>query len=550
MKAKSIRARIRYYYLITLAIFVLILGVMMFYEVNKMVEITSSELATLYSREVLVDVNSLLEQEIDLTVNMSKDHSVIKWLENEKDPIIKSIATRSLEGYRKILYGHNLFVVIGESQNYYNNENVITYEELSPIGVVDKDIKEDIWYFNSMKMNEEYDLNIDLDRFLNTLRVWINVKVLNGNGEPVGVIGTGLHLEPFIDHIFENKHNKATKSIIIYEFGAIQLDSSIGNIKENSYEISETREKTVFRLSSSSEFETFVKSYLEDPLEPRIFKLNDERFDFIVLSPISKTKWHVVTLFNSKSLYSFERFRNVFIIIGLLIIIILLISNFVADRIFINLFEKLNESLTNNMDLENIKIYGVNRNDEFGLLAGNIQKLKDSLDNNSHNLEVRVAERTTELDELYKKIALNEKKLDRIISTVPVGIFVLDSKREYVFGNAAFLKIFEIVDTNFFKIWLENDPAAIFEIREEYFDMFRRLSNDELIEHEVFRLNTFSGHVFWGELSLNKVLEIDGTIHYEGLLIDITAQKMNEAKLIDQATLDGLTGTYLRNPFN
>lgn len=95
-----------------------------------------------------------------------------------------------------------------------------------PSGTLSSENQADIWYFKTMQTNQDYLLNIDSDRFLNTLRSWINVKVVS-DGKVQGVIGTGLYLDPFIKDIFGKRKNTGAKSVIINEFGAIQMDSDI-----------------------------------------------------------------------------------------------------------------------------------------------------------------------------------------------------------------------------------------------------------------------------------------------------------------------------------
>jgi len=84
----------------------------------------------------------------------------------------------------------------------------------------------DVWYYNFIKLNKEYDLDVDTDEAAgNKLTVFINHRLTGYNGELLGVTGVGLNLDAITDML--KSHNDIYKSEIylVDRKGTIQVHS-------------------------------------------------------------------------------------------------------------------------------------------------------------------------------------------------------------------------------------------------------------------------------------------------------------------------------------
>jgi len=89
----------------------------------------------------------------------------------------------------------------------------------------------DVWYYNFIKSNKEYDLDVDTDEAAgNKLTVFINHRLTGYHGELLGVTGVGLNLDA-ISKMFK-MHNDIYKSEIylVDRQGTIQVHSDEGII--------------------------------------------------------------------------------------------------------------------------------------------------------------------------------------------------------------------------------------------------------------------------------------------------------------------------------
>ncbi len=385
---------------------------------------------------------------------------------------------------------------------------------MTPIGVLDENQPEDIWFFNTLSMNRKYDLNIDVDRFINTMRVWINVKVIDSSGNTIGVLGTGLHLEPFLSEIFTLREDKGTKSLIIDEFGAIQLDSNVYNIKENSYEDPNSIDKTIFALSDDPVFTDAVNGYLNMSREPTLVEINEDRYDIMVLSPIRNTRWNVVTFFNSGTLYGHGIYRTLIYTSVILSLIIILFTNMITPRIIQTPIRRLNRkiaSIRSHGDEWSIEDHELH---ELGTLVSEIGEMKDHLTKEFVTLKEHLEERIEMLESVTVKAEKHEQRHLRIVKNIPVGIFILDKDRNFIFGNPALLNMFEIKNSEQLGILFKNSPESLFKNKDIFEELTHKLKSLDRVEDVEVDLISLNDNPFKGLMTLYKVEENDGKLFF------------------------------------
>lgn len=509
----------------------------------------SKEFASLYAVEVVGEMNTAIQREIALSQKSANTLAILDWFTDEFNQDKKSTAISEINQFNTLYKDHNTFVVVDASKNYYYIGIDDTIETSVPRGHLSEAFYDDLWYFKALDYESPYMLNVDVDRFLGTMRVWINTKVYD-KGHVIGVIGTGLYLDPIIDNIFGNSDSLSGKAVIINEHGAIQLDTDRSKILQNSFEPNPSIEQTIFRYADASAHQDEILSYLNAPDKPLVLTLHQGEYDFIVITPIKDTSWHVATFFTSQAIFNFQNFTPMIIGVIFVFIPLALLLAWIIHRIAVRPLESLNNSLLNQSVEFDFEVYGTARKDEFGSLAKNIQIMKNQLNDYSRNLEHEIGTRTRDLESAYTQIAINEKRLHRLFTSIPVGIFILDRGKNYVYGNPFFISQFGYDSESEFTHQLNTDFKQFFasEVHyQAYCDLITGKNHTLSIEVELLRGDRTT---FWAEIYLNEAVNETADWAYEGILINIQNTKDYEDKLLNMAVTDRLTSLYNRHHFD
>ena len=223
----------------------------------------------------------------------------------------------------------------------------------------------------------------------------------------------------------------------------------------------------------------------------------------------------MITFFDSNSLFSLSSFESIGLMLLLILIVLMSVLSFIVHRIFMKPFEALNESIETKGSVVDGKIFGLDRADEFGLLANTIQQMKDRLDFYNKDLETEVAHSSQELDIAYHRIISNEKRLNKL-----------------------------------FKNSFYENPKTFFVNPLEYDQLMSTLSGNPETAKFQLQMKNLAGKFFWIEMILIQMSNNSESIGYEGILINIQDKKDFEQKLIDLAMVDRLTGLYNRHYFD
>ncbi|MBN2220791.1 MAG: cache domain-containing protein, partial [Vallitaleaceae bacterium] len=342
----------------------MIVAILITLQIFTISEDISVNYAGMYADEIVNSVNENLSVDLAVIEAFSKRHEIIDWFLDEEDSEKKEIAFQEFELMREQLLNQNYFVAVDQTKNFYyvdnttkdiNTEGDKTY---APTGILSETEILDNWYFETKNMKQQYDLNIDLDRYLNILRVWINYKVVAGD-EVIGVFGTGIEITGFIKEVLTQHAQNGTKTFVIDSSGMIQLDADSINIRENSFQENVNLDQGITNIVSSNEFDRIMKDYLLNPNQETIFSIEGSTYDYIAVSPIKDTGWHVITLFDSKSLFQKSDFLPIVLIVIILFLAYTVIISQIINRLFIVPFYQLNRSIMEKGNQLGGRIFGL-----------------------------------------------------------------------------------------------------------------------------------------------------------------------------------------------
>ncbi len=481
-------------------------SLIMTYELSKITTDLSKQYSSLYSSELIGHIESKLNRETALALKASTTEVILDWMSEESNSSAKYNAYNELMNFNNSFGSGNSFVAISGSGNMYYLNSETTLFNFKPSESIEVTSEDKNWYSEALESDKPYLLSINYNQYTDQTFVWINVKVVD-KGEILGIIGTGVNLDDLIEEIILDHHEVGISSIIIDDKGIIQIDSDVINkINKN--------DRTLRKYVAFESFHEQVQDYLDNPNEVTVIKLRSSPYAYAVLAPIMSTNWHVVSFMESGVFFNPNRFLFVTFFILLIIMTVGAIISYSVRKLFVKPFTLLVSSLDQNDSNYETKIYGLDRNDEFGTIANSINHLTD-----------------------------------RLVRSVPVGLFLLDKNGDFLFGNKYFLDQFGLDSNDAFIDRYGSTLEELFTSSNDY-EVFIKTIHENLTLY-VFEteLRKADYRHFWAELHLTKVSKDNG-YEYEGILLNIQLKKEYESELINLATTDPLTSLYNRRHFD
>ncbi len=155
---------------------------------------------------------------------------------------------------------------------------------------------------------------------------------------------------------------------------------------------------------------------------------------------------------------------------------------------------------------------------ELGTLVSEIGEMKDHLTKEFVTLKEHLEERIEMLESVTVKAEKHEQRHLRIVKNIPVGIFILDKDRNFIFGNPALLNMFEIKNSEQLGILFKNSPESLFKNKDIFEELTHKLKSLDRVEDVEVDLISLNDNPFKGLMTLYKVEENDGKLFFEGIL--------------------------------
>ena len=338
----------------------------------------SENFARFYSIETVGKFSLFINQDLSLIRKVSRSSAVTAWFADEDNAEKRAAAYNEMMDYADLLQSPTLYFGINGSLNEYSIEARESLENFLPFDILDPSIEYNDWYYECINSENEFTLNIDIDKVTNTWRLWINHKVYNGS-KVVGVFCSGLSFTDVVDHLFVNYTEKEVKGYVIDKNGIIQMDSAMSRF------YSSEEGNSIYDISHHPVFISAVESYLNNisgffdlGSEPVVFKHDNGSFGYVSIAPITGTDWSVVAFYNSRSLFNAASLLPL-IIMMLSALLIYTVANTVIMRMLVlKPLNRLTLSLSDSFSGAD-EIAGNDRKDEIGDLARTIMRMRENL---------------------------------------------------------------------------------------------------------------------------------------------------------------------------
>ncbi|MEG1810117.1 MAG: diguanylate cyclase [Clostridia bacterium] len=275
----------------------------------------AEHVSTLAADGIYYRINKTLSEPISVSATMANDNLLKSVLYDEEYHLDDEDYTQQLADYLyayKEKYSYDsVFLVSAQTNRYYHFGGIDRV--LTPYS------SENIWYYDLLRNDDDYSLNIDNDEASNdSITVFINYKIKDKDGAILGIIGVGLEIDSLQALLSEYDKEFNVVISLIDDQGVIQLSS-----KTTGYE-----HINLFENSSLVDFKDVLTSKQNDQ---RAFWCTSEKSkSYIVSQYVSNLKWHLIlendmTQLNNQ--LNIQLYKGIGIIIFIIMFVLFTITN-------------------------------------------------------------------------------------------------------------------------------------------------------------------------------------------------------------------------------
>ncbi len=367
-----------------------------------------------------------LEREIGLARQMADSSTLVNWATSPEDKALQSDAIREMESFRSNFRDNSYFVALRDSRRYYYNNANNEFANDQFRYILDPDKPEDAWFFQLIEEGRNFHLNVNPDTELGVAKLWIDVLMRDEEDRIVGMVGTGLDLDAFLQDIVDIDQEGITTLFVDYN-GAIQLYRDRNYIDFASIIKPEGQKSTVDLLFDNPEDKQKVLGMLQ-LLKNRggatgavesSFVTVDGRKHLAGVAFLPAIGWFEITLLDLETLLPRSYlWPLVAVFLTSLLVTLILFHLIIRSRILKPLVSL--ESAVEKVRGGSFALPHLEKPDnEIGRLASHFETMTDTLEHSTRELERKVAQRTDELNRLARVDALtglkNRRGLDEAL---------------------------------------------------------------------------------------------------------------------------------------
>lgn len=277
------------------------------YQANYRASLDNVEqVSSLTTEGIYYQLTSMFTKSVNASLTMAHDSLLVEHLlEEEKyfrDEDYIQTTRNYLETYQEKYGFDSVFLASTATKNYY------TFTGLDRI-LIEND-PENTWFFNLLKNDQEYSLNIDNDQVKgadNAITVFVNCKVKDSKGNVLGIIGVGVQIEHLKELLLSYEKKFKLETYLINKKGTIEVSTTYTGYEEKNW----------FEIYGQTNIKKEMLAWKEDSVNLEMWINSSENTidkDYIVTRYIPELSWHLIVRQNTGKLISEIRnsiFRHV-----------------------------------------------------------------------------------------------------------------------------------------------------------------------------------------------------------------------------------------------
>jgi len=349
-----------------------------------------------------------MEKEIAMSRKLAQDPLIQKWVVNQQDKDLTRQVQEQLDNYRDFISSGTHFLAVKSSLNYY-------LEDIEqPAKTLKKDSTADNWFFEALERNEDYSLNVDYQESLGEIRLWINVTVRDENGNAIGLAGSGIYINDFLNEIIIHEDNNL-KTVLINDQGQIQGHEDRTIMDQNGMSKTDETKITIYDLLKDQQESKLIQQMIyeiKDSSSIKILELKYEGKDCMAaMGFIPQLNWYNLVMIEKDTVMSWRDFLPLILLFVVSALVIILSIIFFFTKLITKPIRKLTlaAEVISKGDYD-IHI-PVEKENEIGLLGISFNTMTEKVKQYTENLEFLVDERTKELQQTNEELFSAQKRI-------------------------------------------------------------------------------------------------------------------------------------------
>ena len=389
-------------------------------------------------------ITAPISRELMLSQRLAQSQFTREWLLDEHNPEKTERFFTEAQGYLEAFRDQVYFVINTQSHHYYFNEAGAEFSR-APRYTLEPGSQDDAWYFNLRENIGAYNINVNPDTELGTTRIWLNVPARE-EGRLIGLVGTGLDLTRFIDELLQIEEAGVTPMLLDRQ-GRIQAHPDADQIAYGSGAGVDSDQRSLLHWVPEAERAGIEQALERSRGHPERVVLHRAPLDgvthLLALAYMPDLDWHLVAAvdLNVVDVVSGRWWLTILLGLGLIVLLLLAAVAFSVERILIRPLSHLQQSAT---AISNGR-YDVNlppaADDEIGDLARAFDSMVRTVQSHTQELESKVKERTRDLENSNREIALFNKMVNDSIDYASLiqRAILPDASLQRVLGDRYFV---------------------------------------------------------------------------------------------------------------
>lgn len=402
------RLSLRQKFLAVLLPIIVVLSALMLWVIVFVVQQLVGGLAsTVAANRVQADsrqMSRVLVAESTVAKLLAAEPFILSLLNNPDRLSLNAEQAERLNRYRLAFAEQNLFIAHNANEGFYYFNREVQEGAVQPLYILDSSDPSDRWYFQADRLGPGCHLNVDYDRGVQVTKVWFNCGIFSEEGQLLGVVGSGVELNRFVD-VELVPSMSAIQKLFIDDRGAIQLHQNRALINEDAF----AREATELILFSSIYgedawrlIERFFNS-AEDKTKPKTFDLDtNQGASILAVAYVPEINWYALVVVQRKNLLPSMFFLPIIVMLSFMVALFIGLLYLTFYRLFLLRLLRLDVSVAQYrpghepLGLPHVTAGG----DEITRLEQHIVEVSQRFFDHTQNLETLVKQRTEALERL------------------------------------------------------------------------------------------------------------------------------------------------------